>query len=81
MARWLADFAESWNSYEMAVERLVDVGERVVSLFRIRAVGARSGVTVERGDAMVWTFRDGMLLRLDYYNDQSQALEAVALSE
>ncbi len=81
MARWLADFAESWNSYAMDVKRVIDVGERVVSLFRIRAVGAASGVTVERGDAMVWTFRDGMLLRLDYFNDQEQALEAVGLSE
>ncbi len=81
MARWLADFAESWDSYAMEVERLIDVGERVVSLFRIRAVGAGSGVPVERGDAIVWTFRDGQLLRLDYFNDQSQALEAVGLSE
>jgi uncharacterized protein len=81
VARWLADFAESWDSYAMELERLIDAGERVVSLFRIRAVGAGSGVPVERGDAMVWTFRDGKLLRLDYFNDQSQALEAVGLSE
>ncbi len=52
----------------------------MISLFRIRAVGAASGVTVERDDAMVWTFRNGMLLRLDYFNDQAQALETVGLS-
>jgi ketosteroid isomerase-like protein len=60
---------------------LVDAGDRVVSLFRIRAVGAGSGVPVERGDGIVWTFRDGKLARLDYFNDQGAALEAVGLRE
>jgi ketosteroid isomerase-like protein len=78
---WLSDFGEAWDSYEMAVERLIDAGDRVVSLFRISAVGAGSGVSVERGDAMVWTFRDGMLARLDYFNDQAEALEAAGLTE
>ena len=63
------------------VERLIDAGDRVVSLFRISAVGGRSGVRVERGDGMVWTFRDGKLARLDYFNDQGKALEAVGLRE
>jgi ketosteroid isomerase-like protein len=48
-----------------------------VSLFRIRAVGAGSGVPVERGDAMVWTFRDGRVVRIDYFNDQRQALDSL----
>jgi ketosteroid isomerase-like protein len=81
MAKWLSDFAEAWDSYGLEVERLIDAGDRVVSLFRIRAVGAGSGVAVERGDGMVWTFRDGKLARLDYFNDQAEALEAAGLSE
>ena len=79
--QWLSDFAESWESYGMDLERLVEAGDRVVSLFRIRAVGAGSGVLVERDDGMVWTFRDGRLVRLDYFNDQHQALEAAGLSQ
>src|SRR3954465_11209059 len=76
-----SDFDEARASYEMEVERLIDAGERVVSLFRIRAVGAGSGVAVERGDAMVWTFRNGKLARLDYFNDQAEALKAAGLRE
>ena len=78
---WLSDFGAAWDRYEMHIERLIDVGDRVVSLFRIRAVGAGSGIAVERGDGMVWTFRDGKLARLDYFNDQNQALEAVGLGD
>jgi ketosteroid isomerase-like protein len=75
--RWLADFAESWDSFAMDLERVVEAGDRVVSFFRIRAVGAGSGVPVERGDAMVWTFRDGRVVRIDYFNDQRQALDSL----
>lgn len=81
VAKWLGDFAESWDSYAMDLERVIDLGDRAVSLFRITAVGAGSGLEVTRGDAMVWTFRSGKLVRLEYYNDQQQALEAVGLSE
>ncbi len=77
VAEWLADFAAAWDHYEMDVERVIDAGDRVVSLFRIRAVGAGSGIPVERGDGMVWVFRDGKLVRLDYFNDQDEALRSV----
>ena len=81
VTEWLSDFAAAWESYGMEVERVIDTGDRVVSLFRIRAVGVGSGVPVERGDGMVWKFRDGKLARLDYFNDQGQALEAAGLRE
>ncbi len=81
ISAWLADFAESWDSYEMSVERILDAGDRVVSLFRIRAVGAGSGVPVERDDGIVWTFSGGRLIRIDYFNDQDQALDAAGLDE
>jgi hypothetical protein len=35
----------------------------------------------ERGDGIVWTFRNGKLARLDYFNDQDQALEAAGLQD
>jgi ketosteroid isomerase-like protein len=79
--QWLADFAESWDRYELHIERILDAGDQVVSLFRINAVGAGSGVAVERGDGMVWSFRDGRVMRIDYFNDQRLALEAAGLSE
>jgi ketosteroid isomerase-like protein len=79
VVRWLLEFEQSWDRYAMELERLIDLGDRVVSLFRIRAVGAGSGAPVERGDAMVWLFRDRKLIRLDYFNDQAQALAAAGV--
>ena len=59
----------------------MDAGDQVVSLFRIKAVGAGSGVAVELGDAIVWSFRDGRPVRIDHFNDQSTALEVAGLRE
>jgi hypothetical protein len=46
----------------------------------VKATG-HSGVSVERDDAIVYTLRENQLVRLDYYNNRSQALEVVGLSE
>jgi ketosteroid isomerase-like protein len=78
---WVNNWGQAFEGTEIDLERLVDVGDRVVSLFRMRATGRRSGVSIERKDAIVSTFRDGKVTRIDYYNDQAQALEAVGLSE
>jgi ketosteroid isomerase-like protein len=81
IADWLADFAESWNRYELEVERIVDAGECVVALVRINAEGAASGVELTRGDAIVNTFRDGEVVRLDYFNSHAEGLNAAGVSE
>jgi ketosteroid isomerase-like protein len=81
IGRWLADFAESWERYELRVEQILDGEDKVVALLRISAVGAASGVAVERGDGICWTFRDELVVRIDYFNDQHAALEAAGMRE
>jgi ketosteroid isomerase-like protein len=79
--RWLEDWAAAWSEFSMEPEEFLDVGERVVVVFRMRAKGAISGAAVERRDAMVFELRDGKTVRLDYYNSRDDALEAVGLAE
>ena len=58
------------------------VGEdRTISLFKMIVRGKGSGIELTRDDAVVAEYRDGKIVRIGYYNDQSQALEAVGLSE
>jgi ketosteroid isomerase-like protein len=77
--QWLEDWAGAWSEFSLEPEEFIDVGDRVVAVFRMRATGRGSGVTVERGDAMVVEVRDGKAVRLDYYNNQQQALRQVGL--
>ena len=79
--RWLEDWSSAWSEFSMDPEEFIDAGDRVVFVFRMTAKGRGSGVEVERQDAMVFEVRDGMTVRVDYYNDRQQALEAVGLAE
>ena len=74
---WLA----AWGTMSFEYE-LVDAGERVVMLMDMRMRGRSTGIEVPFGKfAWVGTFRDGLLVQAKLYMSQSEALEAVGLSE
>ncbi len=81
VVRWLDDWAAAWSGFSMEPEEFLDAGERVVGVFRMKATGRSSGVAVERQDAMVFTVRNGKVVRLDYYNNRAQAVKDVGLAE
>lgn len=81
VGRWLEDWGAAWSGFTMEPEEFLDVGERVVMVFRMKATGRSSGAAVERQDAMVFAVRGGKVVRIDYYNSRQQALEGVGLSE
>ena len=79
--RWLEDWSVAWSEFSMEPEQFLDVGERVVMVFRMKATGLGSGVAIERQDAMVFTVRDSKVVRVDYYNNKEEAFEVVGLTE
>jgi ketosteroid isomerase-like protein len=79
--RWLEDWSSAWSEFSMEPEEFIDAGDRVVAVVRMTARGASSGIVVERQDALVQSFRDGRVVRIDYYNNRDQALKAVGLEE
>jgi ketosteroid isomerase-like protein len=75
-ARWLENWDAAWAEFTIEPEEFLDADTRVVLIFRMRATGRGSGVAVERQDAMVWKLDNGKAIRLDYYNNRTQALNA-----
>ena len=75
------DWLEPWQSYVMESEDVIDAGEQVVSLIRVRAKTSHDGVEVEHSPAAVWTVEDRMVVAVTFYLDRDQALEAAGLSE
>jgi SnoaL-like domain len=74
---WLA----AWETIRFEYE-LVDAGDRAVMLLDLRMRGRSSGMEVPLGEhAWVTTFRDGLMIHSKLYMSQSEALEAVGLSE
>jgi ketosteroid isomerase-like protein len=77
--RWLEDWAGPWSEFNLEPQEYLDAGQEVVAILRMTATGRASGVTVEREDAMVFRVEGGQIVRLDYYNNPSQALGQVGL--
>jgi ketosteroid isomerase-like protein len=81
LKRWTASTKESWGEWRFELERLIDVGDRVVVLIHVVAQGGQSGVRLERDTAHVWTLAEGKVTRCEVYLDRSEALEALGLQE
>ena len=74
---WLA----AWETVQFEYE-LVDAGDSVVALIDQWMRGRSTGMDVPLGKyAQVYTFRDGVVVHWKAYMSQSEALEAVGLSE
>ena len=77
---WVAHWGAAWESWSLHDLDFRPVGDdRVLLLWRFVAKGKGSGIELSRDDAIVFTLRDGKFARVEYYNDQQQALEAVGL--
>jgi ketosteroid isomerase-like protein len=81
--RWLfEDWADAWSEWTAEPEEFVDAGgDRAIAVFRVSATGRKSGVRIERQDAIVYVVRNLQIVRLDYYNSKQQALRAAGLAE
>jgi hypothetical protein len=68
-----------WRVEDLEVREAGD--DQAIALFKMVVTGKGSGVELTRLDAVVASFRGGKAVKLGYYNDQTQALEAVGLRE
>ncbi len=81
-SEWISHWSESWDRWTLEeVEFRAAPDDHVLVLQRMRATGRTSGLELDRLDGVVYTLAEGNIIRIDYFNDQQQALEAVRLSE
>jgi ketosteroid isomerase-like protein len=73
-------FIDAWDSTEWAADEFIDAGPHVVMPFTNRMRG-RDGIEVRARGVIVWTVRDGLIVRYCLYQDRREALEAAGLSE
>jgi ketosteroid isomerase-like protein len=63
------------------LEKIVDTGDRIVSLHRVRMRMRQTGIEFEMPLAYVYTFRDGRVVHTRAFGSQSEALKAVGLED
>ena len=76
----LATFRDSWESFTIGADELIDAGDDVGMPFTNVARG-RGGIEVQARGIWVWTIRDRSIVRACLYQDRHEALQAVGLSE
>ncbi len=75
--RWL----EHWDEYGSEAERFVDCGDDVLVFAREHGRGVTSGASVSSRIYVIFTLRDGKILRYREFYDEDAALEAAGLRE
>jgi ketosteroid isomerase-like protein len=80
IAGW-REWLEPWESYRMDTEELLDAGDEVVTLIRVRARTARDGVVVEHSPAAVWSISEGKVVAIRFYLEREQAMKAAGLRQ
>jgi len=72
---------DTYEDFEIKIERIIDVGDETVVLAHYTASGSVSGVPVAGEHGYVWTVRDGLAVRFQWFQSHREALEAAGLSE
>jgi ketosteroid isomerase-like protein len=75
------EMREVWAGWRVTTERIIDVGDRVVSIATVRGRGRGSGVETEFRAASIWTLLNGRVTRVEMSMDPDEALKAVGLEE
>jgi ketosteroid isomerase-like protein len=78
MRRFLAEWSRVFD-WEYEVESLHDAGDRMVTIVSQRGRTSSAGPAVEMCNGLVWTLRDGKIVRVENYADPDEALRAAGL--
>ena len=77
---WRTWFA-AWETVDFEYEEFIDAGDQVLCILSQRMRGRTSGVELEWSSyAQLWTIRDGKVIRVQFFANREEALEAARLS-
>jgi ketosteroid isomerase-like protein len=80
IGKYMRTFLENWEHYTIEATRIDSVGDTVLAHVLQHGHG-RDGLAVEVPSFVLFTFRGGRIVRLEWLRHESEALEAVGLLE
>jgi ketosteroid isomerase-like protein len=82
LAEFLRVWTEDFDDWSVTFDEVIDAGDdRVVLLVSQSGTGSGSGVPVELRFAQIYELEAGIVTRIRFYLDRSEALEAAGLSD
>jgi ketosteroid isomerase-like protein len=80
--RFFEEIDETMEELRLEPQEFIDAGDRVATRLRHHGRGKGSGVEInEELYHQVATFRDGRIVRMEYFAEWDEALDAAGLSE
>ena len=77
----LESLFEAWESYRLELERIHDLGDRVVAVVREVARGRASGVEINGRWGYLITAENGQIVRVEAYRDPALALKMAGVGD
>jgi ketosteroid isomerase-like protein len=79
---WHRDFEEAWgDDVGVEVEAYFDLGDDVLAFYLLHGRGRQSGAEVTMPNALVATWRDGLIVYFKVYAHREDALSDLGLRE
>ena len=79
--RFWNDMLDAWEHFSPEMVEIFECGpEKLITLDIVRARGKGSGIDMESRGAMLWTVRDGKIVRAKMFQTKEEAFQAAGLS-
>jgi ketosteroid isomerase-like protein len=72
---------DTWDDVRFDTEHVIDNGDDVVALGQLCGRVEGAGMEVASPHGQIWTFRDGLVVRMRWFNSHQETLEAGGLRE
>jgi ketosteroid isomerase-like protein len=70
-----------YENLRVEAAEFIDAGDKVVVIGRARATARGSGMQLDSPVALVWTLREGLIVRNQAFTDRNEALESAGLRD
>ena len=82
MRRYVQDWTDDFEGFTVVVEELLEIGgDRVVAVQQVMGRARLSEIETQLRYAVLYTVRDGKIVRGREYKDRDEALKAVVLED
>ena len=71
----------AWEDWKFEVQEIIDAGDRVLLIARESGRGKGSGIEIDQPNFIVFTLRDGKIVRWQGFVHRDAALEATGLRD
>jgi len=69
-----ADWLEAWKSYRIHYDDVIEKGDRVVALVRLKGITKHDGVEMQQEAAAVFRFEGDQVVEIEFNLDREDAL-------